>query len=59
MALVVAAVVVVTTSSGGSGVDAGGFLPDEPLPATGTHVIRVIHTGGSHEPFAIGFFGDP
>lgn len=35
------------------------FLPDEPLPATGTYVIRVIHTGGSHEPFAIGFFGDP
>jgi hypothetical protein len=33
------------------------YLPDEPLPATGTYVIRVIHTGGSHEPFALGFFG--
>lgn len=32
-------------------------LPDEPLPATGTYVIRVIHTGGSHEPFVLGFFG--
>ena len=35
------------------------YLPDEPLPATGTYVIRVIHTGGSHEPFALGFFGTP
>ncbi len=34
------------------------YLPDEPLPATGTYVIRVIHTGGSHERFAIGFFGN-
>lgn len=34
------------------------YLPEEPLPATGTYVIRVIHTGGSHEPFAIGFFGN-
>lgn len=33
------------------------YLPDEPLPATGTYVIRVVHTGGSHEPFALGFFG--
>jgi hypothetical protein len=33
------------------------YLPDEPLPATGTYVIRVIHTGGDHGPFAIGFFG--
>ena len=30
--------------------------PDEPLPATGTYVIRAIHTGGSHEPFVLGFF---
>ena len=35
------------------------YLPDEPLPATGTYVVRVIHTGGSHEPFALGFFGNP
>lgn len=35
------------------------YLPEEPLPATGTYVIRVIHTGGSHEPFALGFFGNP
>jgi hypothetical protein len=35
------------------------YLPDEPLPATGTYVIRVIHTGGSHDPFALGFFGTP
>jgi hypothetical protein len=34
------------------------YLPDEPLPATGTYVIRVIHTGGSHEPFALAFFGN-
>ncbi|HEX5946664.1 MAG TPA: hypothetical protein VFY82_10325 [Acidimicrobiales bacterium] len=34
------------------------YLPEEPLPATGTYVIRVIHTGGSHEPFALGFFGN-
>jgi hypothetical protein len=34
------------------------YHPDEPLPATGTYVIRVIHTGGSHEPFALGFFGN-
>jgi hypothetical protein len=34
------------------------YLPDEPLPATGTYVIRVVHTGGSHEPFALGFFGN-
>ncbi len=34
------------------------YLPDEPLPATGTYVIRVIHTGGSHDPFALGFFGN-
>ena len=33
------------------------YRPEEPLPATGTYVIRVIHTGGSHEPFALGFFG--
>ena len=35
------------------------YLPEEPLPATGTYVIRVIHTGGSHEPFALAFFGNP
>lgn len=35
------------------------YLPEEPLPATGTYVVRVIHTGGSHEPFALGFFGNP
>ena len=34
------------------------YLPDEPLPATGTYVIRAIHTGGSHEPFVLGFFGN-
>jgi hypothetical protein len=34
------------------------YAPDDPVPATGTYVIRVIHTGGSHEPFALGFFGD-
>lgn len=34
------------------------YLPEEPLPATGTYVIRVIHTGGSHDPFALGFFGN-
>jgi hypothetical protein len=32
--------------------------PDDPLPATGTYVIRAIHTGGSDGPFAIGFYGD-
>ena len=35
------------------------FPPDDRLPATGTYVIRVVHQGGSHEPFALGFFGDP
>ncbi|HEX6421476.1 MAG TPA: hypothetical protein VFZ77_23435 [Acidimicrobiales bacterium] len=34
------------------------YAPDEPLPATGTYVIRVVHVGGSHETFALGFFGD-
>ncbi|HKY66979.1 MAG TPA: hypothetical protein VJM49_11435, partial [Acidimicrobiales bacterium] len=34
------------------------YLPDEPLPATGTYVIRVVHTGGSHDPFVLGFFGN-
>ena len=34
-------------------------ISGEELPATGTYVIRVIHTGGSHEPFALGFFGTP
>jgi len=33
------------------------YLPDEPLPATGTYVVRVIHTGGSDERFVLGFFG--
>ena len=33
------------------------YLPDEPLPATGTYVVRVIHTGGSDESFVLGFFG--
>ena len=33
------------------------FTPDSPLPATGTYVIRVQHTGGSDRPFLIGFFG--
>jgi hypothetical protein len=28
------------------------------LPATGTYVIRVVHTGGQDRPFALGFFGD-
>jgi hypothetical protein len=32
---------------------------DDPVPATGTYVIRVVHRGGSDEPFALGFFGDP
>jgi hypothetical protein len=31
---------------------------DEQLPATGTYVIRVVHTGGQDRPFALGFFGD-
>ena len=35
------------------------FPPDESLPATGTYVIRVVHRGGAHDPFALGFFGDP
>ena len=35
------------------------FPPDDRLPATGTYVIRVVHQGGSHETFALGFFGDP
>ncbi len=30
---------------------------DDSLPATGTYVIRVIHTGGSDDPFVLGFFG--
>lgn len=34
------------------------YLPGEPLPATGTYVIRVIHMGGDHRPFALGFFGN-
>jgi hypothetical protein len=34
------------------------FSPDSPLPATGTYVIRVEHTGGSDRPFLIGFFGE-
>jgi hypothetical protein len=29
----------------------------DPLPATGTYVVRVVHTGGSDAPFVIGFFG--
>ena len=33
------------------------YLPDEPLPATGTYVVRVIHTGGSDGRFVLGFFG--
>jgi hypothetical protein len=33
------------------------FSADSPLPATGTYVIRVQHTGGSDRPFLIGFFG--
>jgi hypothetical protein len=33
------------------------YLSDEPLPATGTYVVRVIHTGGSDERFVLGFFG--
>ncbi len=34
------------------------FSPDSPLPASGTYVIRVVHTGGSDNPFLIGFFGE-
>lgn len=30
----------------------------EELPATGTYVIRVVHTGGQVRPFPLGFFGD-
>jgi hypothetical protein len=30
---------------------------DDALPATGTYVIRVIHTGGSDDPFVLGFYG--
>ena len=29
----------------------------DPLPATGTYVVRVVHVGGSDAPFVIGFFG--
>jgi hypothetical protein len=61
VALVVAATLMVVGSSGGGDGGSGGgvgYLPDEPLPATGTYVVRVIHTGGSHEPFALGFVGN-
>ena len=34
------------------------WFGDEKLPATGTYVIRVIHTGGSDDRFVLGFFGD-
>jgi hypothetical protein len=34
------------------------WFGDEQLPATGTYVIRVIHTGGSDDRFVLGFFGD-
>jgi hypothetical protein len=34
------------------------WFGDELLPATGTFVIRVIHTGGSDDRFVLGFFGD-
>jgi hypothetical protein len=30
---------------------------EDAVPATGTYVIRVIHTGGSDDPFVLGFFG--
>jgi len=33
------------------------YHPDEPLPATGTYVIRVVHTGGRPDRFVLGFFG--
>lgn len=33
------------------------WSPRDPLPATGTYVIRVVHVGGSDKPFVIGFFG--
>jgi len=34
------------------------WFGDEQLPATGTYVIRVVHTGGSDDRFVLGFFGD-
>jgi hypothetical protein len=33
------------------------WFGDEKLPATGTYVIRVIHTGGSDDRFVLAFFG--
>jgi hypothetical protein len=30
---------------------------EDAIPAAGTYVIRVIHTGGSDDPFVLGFFG--
>jgi hypothetical protein len=30
----------------------------EELPATGSYVIRVVHTGGQDRPFPLGFFGE-
>jgi hypothetical protein len=34
------------------------WFGDETLPATGTYVIRVVHTGGSDDRFVLAFFGD-
>ena len=34
------------------------WFGDEKLPATGTYVIRVVHTGGSDDRFVLAFFGD-
>ena len=34
------------------------WFGDEQLPATGTYVIRVVHTGGSDDRFVLAFFGD-
>jgi hypothetical protein len=30
---------------------------EDAIPVAGTYVIRVIHTGGSDDPFVLGFFG--
>jgi hypothetical protein len=35
------------------------WISSDQLPATGTYVVRVVHTGGSHGPFILRFFADP
>jgi hypothetical protein len=31
---------------------------DDPLPADGTYVFRVVHLGGAHNPFVLAFYGE-